>query len=79
MVDDIKVSTVGKAIQAYRRLIAKTAPLNYSLPKKKLARICIGLFLDKLYWLKGGDKFFEFELWMSCKYTNPFVHRYLRI
>ena len=53
MVDDIKVSTVGKAIQAYQRLIAKTAPLNYSLPKKKLARICIGLFLDKLYWLKG--------------------------
>ena len=54
LVDDIKVSTVGKAIQAYQRLIAKTAPLNYNLPKKNLARICIGLFLDKLYWLKGG-------------------------
>ena len=28
--------------------------VNYSLPKKKYARIRLGLFLDKLYWLKGG-------------------------
>ena len=28
LVDDIKVSTVGKAIQAYQRLIAKTAPYD---------------------------------------------------
>ena len=54
LVDDIKGSTVGKAIHAYQRLIAKTASLHYSLPKKKLARIRIGLFLDKLHWLKGG-------------------------